>query len=294
MPGRRFTTAKTIEAEEEIVRRMREGQHVFQPAMSRADAIHVSDRHPNLNRAQKTVIEDVLSFADRIQGIQGYAGTGKTLTLSTLRDAIEAQGYEVQGFAPTSRAARQLREAGIEAGTLQGFLARSAQASAVPDRTQFYFVDESSLASTSQMCDFLTRLGASDRVLLIGDTRQHQGVEAGRPFEQLQEAGMRTAQLNEIVRQKDPALKSAVELLATGQVSAALESLQQHGRVKEMPDKRLLHAKPYEHDGGKRDANAKAQCVDCGGCGVGQSIASLGDPIQHSHTSPRRSPIDVQ
>ena len=87
------------------------------------------------------------------------------------------------------------------------------------------------------MRDFLARLGASDRVLLIGDTRQHQGVEAGRPFEQLQEAGMRTAQLNEIVRQKDPALKSSVELLATGQVSAALESLQQHGRVKEIPDK---------------------------------------------------------
>ena len=42
---------------------------------------------------------------------------------------------------------------------------------------------------------------------------------------------MRTAKLDEIVRQKDPALKSAVELLATGQVSAALESLQQQGRV---------------------------------------------------------------
>jgi ATP-dependent exoDNAse (exonuclease V) alpha subunit len=74
-------------------------------------------------------------------------------------------------------------------------------------------------------------------VLLIGDTRQHQGVEAGRPFEQLQEAGMRTARLDEIVRQKDPALKSTVELLATGQVSAALDSLQQQGRVKEIPNR---------------------------------------------------------
>jgi ATP-dependent exoDNAse (exonuclease V) alpha subunit len=72
-------------------------------------------------------------------------------------------------------------------------------------------------------------------VLLIGDTRQHQGVEAGRPFEQLQEAGMRTSKLDEIVRQKDPDLKSAVELLATGNVSAALESLQQQGRVTEIP-----------------------------------------------------------
>jgi Flp pilus assembly CpaF family ATPase len=57
----------------------------------------------------------------------------------------------------------------------------------------------------------------------------------GRPFEQLQEAGMSTAKLDEIVRQKDPMLKSAVEMLAKGQVSAALESLHQQGRVKEVP-----------------------------------------------------------
>src|SRR6202790_3396938 len=37
--------------------------------------------------------------------------------------------------------------------------------------------------------------------------------------------------------QKDPALKSAVELLATGQVSAALDALRQRGRVKEIPNR---------------------------------------------------------
>jgi hypothetical protein len=105
-----------------------------------------------------------------------------------------------------------------------------------PDQKHLYFVDESSLASTNQMRDFLSRLTARDRVLLIGDTRQHQGVDAGRPFEQLQEAGMRTAKLDEIVRQKDPALKSAVEMLATGHVSAALDALQKQGRVREIPN----------------------------------------------------------
>jgi ATP-dependent exoDNAse (exonuclease V) alpha subunit len=75
-----------------------------------------------------------------------------------------------------------------------------------------------------------------DRVLLIGDTRQHQGVEAGRPFEQLQQAGMRTAHLDEIVRQKDPALKVAVESLAKGDVSGALQSLQAQGRIREISD----------------------------------------------------------
>jgi ATP-dependent exoDNAse (exonuclease V) alpha subunit len=177
----------------------------------------------------------VLSSQDRIQGIQGFAGSGKTTTLTAIRSAAESRGYEVEGFAPTSRAARQLNEAGIEARTLQGFLARTADPN-VGERKHFYLVDESSLASTNQMREFLARLGPNDRVLLIGDIRQHQGVEAGRPFEQLQEAGMRTAKLDELVRQQEPTLKAAVELLASGQVSAALDALQQQGRIKEIPN----------------------------------------------------------
>jgi conjugative relaxase-like TrwC/TraI family protein len=235
IPGRQFTTAKTIAAEQEILRRMREGQNHVEPVLSRPQTITVADQHSHLNRAQKSVVEDVLSSPDRIQGIQGFAGAGKTTTLTVIRGAAESQGYQVEGFAPTSRAARQLNEAGIEAGTLQGFLARTANPDG-PERKHFYLVDESSLASTNQIHEFLTRLGPHDRVLFIGDIRQHQGVEAGRPFEQLQEAGMRTAKLDEIVRQQDPALKSAVELLATGQVSAALDALQQQGHVREIPN----------------------------------------------------------
>jgi conjugative relaxase-like TrwC/TraI family protein len=236
IPGRQFTTAKTIEAEHEIIRRMREGQHHAKPVFSRSDAIALADQHRHLNHAQKSVIEDVLSSPDRIQGIQGFAGSGKTTALTAIRTSVETQGYQVEGLAPTSRASRQLNEAGVHAGTLQGFLARAANQDAAGQK-RLYFVDESSLASTNQMREFLARIGANDRVLLIGDIRQHQGVEAGRPFEQLQEAGMRTAKLDEIVRQQDPALKSAVELLATGQVSAALDALQQQGRVKEIPSR---------------------------------------------------------
>jgi conjugative relaxase-like TrwC/TraI family protein len=236
VPGRQFTTAKTIEAEHEIIRRMRDGQHHAAPVFSRSDAIALADQHRHLNHAQKNVIEDVLSSPDRIQGIQGFAGSGKTTALTAIRTSLETQGCQVEGLAPTSRASRQLNEAGLHAGTLQGFLARAAEPDAA-GQERFYFVDESSLASTNQMREFLARIGANDRVLLIGDTRQHQGVEAGRPFEQLQEAGMRTAKLDEIVRQQDPALKSAVELLAKGQVSAALDTLQQQGRVKEIPNR---------------------------------------------------------
>jgi ATP-dependent exoDNAse (exonuclease V) alpha subunit len=236
VPGRHFTTAKTIEAEHEILSRMRQGQNHVEPILSRPQAIAFADQHPRLNHAQKSVVEDVLSSSDRIQGIQGFAGAGKTTALTAVRSAAESQGYRVEGFAPTSRAARQLSEVGIETGTLQGFLARTANRD-LSQPKHLYLVDESSLASTNQIREFLVRLRPNDHVLLIGDIRQHQGVEAGRPFEQLQEAGMRTAKLDEIVRQKDSDLKSTVELLATGRVSAALDALGQQGHVREIPDR---------------------------------------------------------
>jgi conjugative relaxase-like TrwC/TraI family protein len=247
IPSRQFTTAKTIAAEHEVVSRVREGRNQVEPVLSRSQAIAVADQQPHLNRTQRSVVEHVLSSPDRIQGIQGFAGSGKTTTLSIIRNAAEKQGFQVEGFAPTSRAARQLEEAGVEAGTLQGFLART-RTPTVPEHKHFYFVDESSLASTNQMREFLSRLAPQDLVLLIGDTRQHQGVEAGRPFEQLQEAGMRTAKLDQIVRQKDPELKAAVEMLATGQVSTALDALLKQGRVREIsnPEERIrIIAKSY-------------------------------------------------
>ena len=47
---------------------------------------------------------------------------------------------------------------------------------------------------------------------------------------------MRTAKLEEIVRQKDPALKATVEMLAQGHTEAAIDTLQQRGRVKQILD----------------------------------------------------------
>jgi ATP-dependent exoDNAse (exonuclease V) alpha subunit len=117
---------------------------------------------------------------------------------------------------------------------LQMHLARGQK----PDtgEKRLYVLDESSLASTKQMHEFLTRLHPNDRVLLVGDTRQHESIEAGRIFAQLQDAGMKTVKLDEIVRQKDPELKRVVEQLARGQVGEAIVGLERQGRVHEVRD----------------------------------------------------------
>jgi hypothetical protein len=64
----------------------------------------------------------------------------------------------------------------------------------------------------------------SHRSTLVGDVRQHQSVETGRIFEELQKAGMKTAQLNKVVRQKDEELKRAVILMANGRITDGVEA----------------------------------------------------------------------
>jgi len=231
--ARQFTTAETIHAEKEVLRQMHEGQSRAEQIMPVQQAVAHTAKYPHLNSAQRMAAEEILTSRDVMQGLQGSAGVGKTTALKTVREAAEQRGYVVEGFAPTSRAAHQLRDVGISADTLQGFLARSKQPT--PER-HLYMIDESSLASTKQVRDFLQKLDPGDRVLFIGDTRQHQGVEAGKPFEQLQQAGMKTAKLDQIVRQKDPELLRAVEHLSRGEVAEGIALLEQQGRVTEISD----------------------------------------------------------
>jgi conjugative relaxase-like TrwC/TraI family protein len=237
--GRQFTTREAIAEELSTIKQMQQGRQTTEPIMRQEDAAAHARSREFLNPAQQRAIEEVLTSQDRIHGLQGLAGSGKTSALSSIREGAEANGYAVEGFAPTSRAAGQLRDAGIPADTLQGFLARGGveRNAGDPNARHLYMLDESSLASTRQMQSFLEKIGPQDRVLLIGDTRQHQGVDAGKPFEQMQEAGMRTSQLDQIVRQKDPELLRAVEHLSRNETATGVQLLQQQGRISEIPDR---------------------------------------------------------
>ena len=88
-------------------------------------------------------------------------------------------------------------------------------------------VDEGSLASTVQARNLLRIADALriPRVVLVGDAKQLDAVDAGKPFAQLQKAGMKTAVMDEIMRQRDPALKEAVEASLAGDVARAFGKL---------------------------------------------------------------------
>ena len=234
-----LTTDRAVGDERETVALMRAGERRGAAPM-RARAVDKALRNGPLTHGQKEAVKLILSSDDRTVGVQGYAGSGKTTMLRRARTLLEKKGYEVRGLAPSASAARTLEgEAGIGSETLQRFLARYAGVAAgrmtrkgeKEMRAQFartaLVVDEGSLASTVQARDLLRIADALriPRVVLVGDEKQLDAVDAGKPFAQLQKAGMKTAVMDEIMRQRDPALKEAVEASLAGDVARAFDKL---------------------------------------------------------------------
>ena len=237
--GESLTTDIAVADEKETIALMERGQDVSRPVMRSwiaAPLLH----NGRLTVGQKEAVKTILSSKDRTVGVQGYAGTGKTTMLDRARALAGKSGYRTIGVAPSASAARTLAaEAGIETETLQRFLARNAgiaegrltRKGAKEMRAAFrktvLVVDEGSLASTVQARDLLRIANAIriPRVVLVGDEKQLDAVDAGKPFAQLQAAGMQTAVMDEILRQKDAELKEAVRASLAGEIGKAFEKL---------------------------------------------------------------------
>ena len=234
-----MTTDTALADERETVGLMRTGHDRGQVLMRRRRVQQHLHKGP-LTDSQKQAVTAILSSKDRVVGVQGYAGTGKTAMLNRARALAEKNGYRMTGLAPSASAVQTLAaESGIESETLQGFLARNAgvaegrltRKGARDMRDAFaktvLVVDEGSLASTVQARDLLRIANTLciPKVVLVGDERQLDAVDAGKSFAQLQQAGMQTAVMDEIMRQREPALKEAVEASIAGDIRTAFEKL---------------------------------------------------------------------
>ncbi|HTC92482.1 MAG TPA: MobF family relaxase [Terriglobales bacterium] len=128
-PSQAFTTDEMIVLERDNVRLMRAGQDQHPALVPFETRRLLETQHGHLNQGQREAVQEILGNRDQVYALEGVAGAGKTTSLAAIRDAAERERYKVQGFAPTSRAAHKLEEAGIEAMTLQRYLARGEQAS---------------------------------------------------------------------------------------------------------------------------------------------------------------------
>ncbi|HCU23921.1 MAG TPA: hypothetical protein DF383_02800, partial [Deltaproteobacteria bacterium] len=207
----RFTTPQVQKLEKEILSFEKRGRGMV-CSIKEMGEVFVKLQGTGLNQGQREAAALILTTQNRIVGVQGLAGTGKTFMLETARRLAEESGYEVRGLAPSAAASQELEKTGIKSQTLAAF--ENSKDKALHEKI-LLVVDESGMVPSRQMQAVLTAAEkAGARVVLIGDVQQLKAVEAGKPFAQLQTHGMETAGMGEIQRQTNVRLKTAVELAA--------------------------------------------------------------------------------
>ncbi len=234
---RAFVTDRAVKAERSVLAWMKENRGVGGSGVP-PGLLELALEDGPLNAGQKDAVRMLLLPGDRLVGVQGHAGTGKTTMLTKV--VRQAGADRVVGLAPSSSAALTLgKETGLPTRTLQWLLTRyrdvgdgTADADTLAKAREalagrILVVDEASLISMNQMDALLRIAGATDvaRVALVGDRRQLRAVEAGQPFRVLQDAGMPTAVMDEVLRQRDMGLKAAVLQMIEGKPGLALDTL---------------------------------------------------------------------
>lgn len=250
-----FTTPEMAALEQENLILMRDGQGRAEAIASAEDVKRWAARR-GLAPDQTAAAETTLSTRDWLSAIEGRAGAAKTTTVGAIRELAQERGYFVRGFGPTSGSVKALTEAKILSRTVASLLENLP-----PERLgrELWIVDESSLLPTRQVNRLLHMAIETgvERIVFVGDERQHHAIEAGRPLYQMRQAGMTTASLTVIRRQRDPELRRAVELAAAGNLSETIAALSQQQRITEIAaadDRYRSIAEDYlrSHEAGQR------------------------------------------
>ena len=213
-----------------------------------------------LSAEQKAALETLLASKDQVLSLRGAAGVGKTTALTELRQAVERGGKEVLAIAPTTSAADTLRKEGFaNATTVAQFLLKAGRES---DRQAVLLVDEAGMLSNKQGAALLRWAEASGaRVVFIGDTRQHSGVEAGDFLRVLENhSPVERAEIRSVRRQQTLAYRDAIQAMAKGAVRAGLEKLDVMGWIREGRAEYLANA-AREYLRLKHEGAGKVVCV---------------------------------
>jgi conjugative relaxase-like TrwC/TraI family protein len=245
--GKRISHGELIRRDEQIVSRetLRMEREYLDWVLTykrrHSDLGRVSNLDPELSKEQREAVATILFNRDQMVILEGKAGTGKTRTLREIVQGIEKNGNDVFACAPSSGATEVLRkDLTSKADTLQQLLINDDLQKRM--RNKVIIVDEAGLISTEQMRD-LCRVATenNNRIILTGDIGQHNSVQAGDALRALQTYGnVVTARLTKIRRQRDPAFRKAVSLLADKKAYQAFEAFARLGGVKEIPDSKML------------------------------------------------------
>ena len=241
-----LASREEVEREARILAWANEGKGAVEPILTerRADASVQASALVNqgfkLNEGQLGAARLILTSRDRTIAVQGVAGAGKSSVLKPVADVLREEGHKVLGLSVQNTLVQMLeRDTGIEAQTLASFLKRWGAISEGEGRSgldrearkelagSVFILDEASMVSNAdkeQLIRIVNRVGAR-RLVLMGDRKQLGAVDAGKPFDLLQQGGIAQAQMNTNLRGRDPVLREAQAAAQAGLVRTALDHL---------------------------------------------------------------------
>ncbi len=236
----RFTSWDLVEADRKCVLAL---DHAVSAELVRADADKLlarvtacdSGRVP-LDSEQQEAVRAILASERGVVAIQGTAGAGKSTMCRALKSAADIAGIEVIGASVAGKAAANLRDSsGIQSYTMVGLLNNYDKQQPGSRKPRVVVVDEASMVGTRAMARLLERAAAhGDKIVLMGDRAQLSAINAGRPFERIQEQAAVRGELLTLTsnhRQTNPVLREAVEYARRGQMAETIRVLDEAGAV---------------------------------------------------------------
>lgn len=227
----RWTTREMQQLERQMVERA-ETMAQARDHFVLESAMTANTRALGLSSEQARALIHITRESGAITCLQGYAGTGKSHLLGAARNVWRESGYTVQGAALSGKAAEGLEKAsGIPSQTLHSLLRDLDQGQIQLDARTVLVVDEAGMVGSRQMAALIEKAQeAGTKLVLVGDTKQLQAIDAGAAFRAIQER-VGGAELTDVRRQQYQADKDMARAFREGRAADALNNLKDRGRL---------------------------------------------------------------
>ncbi len=235
----RFTTKDLFEIEAKMLEKMSRHAESRHHAPSEESIHKAIAARPFLTQEQKAALAHLTQSGGRVCIVSGMAGTGKTTLLDAAREVWEANGDKVLGAALAGKAAQGLQEgAQIPSATIHSRLYSLDSGYLTLTPKSVVVVDEAGMVGTKLLARLADHvLDANATLVLVGDHRQLQSIEAGGAMKSLGER-LGQAELKNITRQKDEWARDAIHKVVQGNAASALKSYADRGLVTVADDRR--------------------------------------------------------
>lgn len=231
--GMIYTNTIAHVEEKKLIAETRIGKGTYQPINP-----NYKTQNELLTKEQNTAVHHVLNSRDFITVINGRAGTGKTWSVKEIAKGVEGAGLKFNGYAPSSEASRRVqREEGFQkATTIAELLVNERRHEEI--KGGVIWLDEAGMIGNKTLNDVINLAKKQNaRILMTGDTRQHNSVERGDAMRIIQEFGhTQSATISKNQRQKNDSYRNAVNDLSKGRMEDGFKTLDKMGAIQEAND----------------------------------------------------------